>query len=473
MTSEPEASNLKAIVERYITSAPEKEKRQGIDYYRNFHDIQKKQANAKYDSYGNIIGIDPALPNNKIIESSYQRAVDDIVNYAFGKPFKITLSENNEEYLEILNKYFSFDFYTLIKKLARDAINCGISYLIPYIDSNGEFLLKYISPLGVFPTWEDLGHTKISKLIRAYSYTDPTLPQRYEIPNIIEIYYKEAMYRFEYYKDDYIKYRAGFDNHYIDFGEVYGDWDEVPVIPFKANDDEIPLIRANKGIQDAQNMNMSILNDDTQTSVKNTKYIAKGYDSTDKKSQKEFENKAQHGNFIMIDKDADIESIKPKMDTEAYAKAIQENRISVAKTNKTVDMEALRNGNSHVTSDAIKASYASMDAVADTILNNFTGSLQKVIVFLNKYLILTGQFKSEFEKVKVNFNFSKNQLINETERIDNICKLHDAGLLSLETALEYIPLPINIQQEIERINKEKNIKDQNKEELNKNNLKET
>lgn len=449
--SEPNIADIKQKVETYLNTEAQREKRIAFDYYNLHHDISKKLIKT-VDSKTQQTIIDYNAPNHKIVVNLYGDAVDEKANYIFGKALKFSLNEDNPEYEAILRKYFNSQFQILLHELAVDAINCCFGWLIPYIDYKGQLKFNRILPIGVYPDWEDSAHTELRQLIRAYSLERPGAPKINERPTIIEVYKADKMYRYEYKENELYKYQNDFECHYIDFGEVYGDWDEIPAIPFKFLPNEKPFIRGCKDLLDALELVLSSSADDIQKSLNNAIFILSGYAPDDETLNKALETLKRY-NVLALSEDSKADMLQPKMEFEPYKLVIDVFRKFINHACRNIDLETLKNAGQHINQATIEAAYSRQDNDANILALQFERSLQKVVTFINKYLILTHQFKPEFARIEVKFTFSKNQIINVTEKINNL--RNSVGIISLLTILENHPFVTDPKEELRRLEEEK------------------
>lgn len=449
--SEPNIEDIKQKVENFLNTEAQREKRIAFDYYNLHHDISHKTVSF-FDPKTAQKVVDRRAPNHKIIVNLYGDAVDEKANYIFGKAFKFSLNKDNPEYEAILRKYFNPNFHILLHELAVDAINCCYGWLIPYINSKGELKFNRITPIGVYPDWLDSAHTELRQLIRAYSLERAGAPKINEIPTIIEVYRADKMYRYEYKDNELYKYQNDFECHYIDFGEVYGDWSEIPAIPFKFLPNEKPLIRVCKDLLDALELILSSSADDIQKSLNNAIFVLSGYQANDENLNTALETLKRY-NVMVLPEDGKADMLQPKMEFEAYKLIIEVFRKFISYACRNTDLDTLKNAGQYINQATIEAAYSRQDNDANILALQFEGALQKVLTFINKYLIMTHQFKPEFANIEVKFTFNKNQIINTTEKINNL--RNSVGILSLMTILENHPYVTDPLEELKRLEKEK------------------
>ena len=215
------------------------------------------------------------LPNSKIVDNKFDDLVDQKVNYILGKPIEV--KTDNEEVINIFNK----SMHRTLLNVAMDSYIGGKGYLYPYID-NGKIAFKRLKPEQVIPYWHDEEHTRLDAFVYLYEV---------ELYNIMGV--REVETHVEFYTPDrisYYIYRNGSlsvnlerdTQGHINMGNLWYDWGgHVPLICFKGNHIEQPLINRVKCLQDALNTMYSIFSDNMQEDTRNTILVLKNYDGTD------------------------------------------------------------------------------------------------------------------------------------------------------------------------------------------------
>ena len=230
----------------------------GADYYEGRHDILNRKRT--------IIGADGKLqevdnlPNNRLIDNQYALMVDQKTNYLVGKPF--TVNCQNKAYADALNNVFNKRFHRLLKYVCEDALNGGLGWLFPFYDKKGNLAFKHFPAYEVLPFWADDDHTILDSAIRLYpqevwdGYTKKIIER-------VELFKTDGLYRYIYdgseLKPDV---EAGEHESYFTIEEEGKEptelnWERIPLIPFKYNKQEIPLIRRVKTLQDGINTMIS------------------------------------------------------------------------------------------------------------------------------------------------------------------------------------------------------------------------
>ena len=274
----------KQELERYLSmwlmSEERKEMLRGELYYEGYHDILNRER-AVIGGSGTLEVVNN-LPNHKIVDNQYKMLVDKKINYGLGKP--LTIATDNEKYATELNKIFNRRMMKKIRSLGEDSVNHGIAWLHPYYNEFGDFCFKVFKGYEILPIWADEEHEYLRCAIRYFTVEDPT-PNSHNYVSRVEVYTPQGVERYDCDKNG-VLYADKLVPHYnyIKFDEQEMNWNRVPLIPFKYNDDEIPLIRDTKQLQDAINLIMSNFINNMDEDPRNTLLILKNFNLSPKPS---------------------------------------------------------------------------------------------------------------------------------------------------------------------------------------------
>ena len=144
-----EIKRIELELARWKKAAKEKIMLDGERYYRGEHDILKRKRtvigkNGKLEEVQN-------LPNNKIVDNQYAKMVDQKVNYLIGKP--LTFDTEDESYEKELLSIFNMRYHRLLQNVAENSLNCGLGYIHPHYDEEGNFKFKRFEPYEILPFW--------------------------------------------------------------------------------------------------------------------------------------------------------------------------------------------------------------------------------------------------------------------------------------------------------------------------------
>lgn len=439
---------LQAEINQFLLSKKRKNMILAEEYYKGKHDILKRQRTViGKDGQNEIIN---NLPNNKIVDNQYARLVDQKNAYLLSKP--LTFYSENNSFLKKIRNILGKNFFRIIKNIGEDAINCGIGWLYIFINENGKFDFKRFKPYEILPFWEDDEQTKLNMFARIYDI------QKYEKNNTkiltrVELYTKKGI---QYYilQDEklILDNQNGFTPYLIDEKNTPFYWNNIPIIPFKANSKQIPLIQRVKTLQDALNTIRSDFMNNLQEDARNTILVLKNYDGT---NLEEFrKNLAEYGVVKVKTIDGNegaVETLKINVDSSNYeimAKALKKAIIENARGYDAKD-EKMSNNPSKMN---IQSAYADIELDAGLMETEFQASFENLFNFIKAYIKNT--FQEDFFDENIDVIFNKDILINETEVIKNC--LISKDLISSETIISQHPWVNQVDLEIEKIKKQKN-----------------
>lgn len=254
-------------------------------YHENEQDILTRKRTML--GKGGKLEVVENLPNNRIIDNQYGKIVNQKANYLLGQPFVI--EGDNEQYIERLKQIFNKRFMKTLKNGGKAALNGGIAWLYPYYNEVGEFSFQLFPSYEVLPFWKDREHTLLDFAVRLYEVegyegTTPVLIEK------VEVYDLQGVHRFVLdggilIPDIHMDHET-FESPYVmvtdEEGVVTGlNWQKIPLIPLKYNEQEIPLIKKVKTLQDGINVILSDFENHMQEDSRNTILVLKNYDGTD------------------------------------------------------------------------------------------------------------------------------------------------------------------------------------------------
>jgi len=255
----------------------------GFLYYDGDHDVIHRKRTMIGE--GGELEVVENLPNNRIVDNQYAKMVNQKANYLFGKPF--TLSGENTAYIELLKKIFDKKFMRTLKSVGKAAYNGGIAWLYPYYNERGEFAFRFFPAYEILPFWKDSEHTELDFFIRHYVTVAYDGNQRKFIEKV-ELYDLNGVHLFILDGGKLIPDIV--NNETADFPHVtmtdaagnvqVFNWQRVPLIPLKANEQETPLIKKVKSLQDGINVMLSDFENNMQEDARNTILVLKNYDGT-------------------------------------------------------------------------------------------------------------------------------------------------------------------------------------------------
>ena len=432
-------------ITRFLSSPRRADMLTGNRYYTGVHDIlhYKKMAIGEGGELAPVTN----LPNDRLVNNQYGKLVDQKVNYLLGK--EILFNTQDNIYSDILNnKIFNADFDRLIQEVGEDSLNCGIGWLYVGYDEFGNLSMQRLKPWQVIPCWADEEHTILDYAIRIYPVVYYEGKNEKEVLKI-EIYEEKGITKLV--KDGGKIYPDGTDWQvpYFYSNKQPLAWDKIPLIPFRANRNELPLLKRVKSLQDALNLMLSNYTNGMQEDPRNTILVLKNYDG---ENLGEFrQNLSTYGAVKVRTADGSqggVDTLSIQVNAENYKVIIDLLKKAIIENAMGYDAKDDRlSGNANQMN--IQSMYSDIDLDANKMETEYKASLQRLLWFVNAYLSQTGQGNFD-EDVEIVFN--RDVLINEGEAIDNCVK--SLNVLSKETVVKNHPWINDVNAEMELINKQ-------------------
>ena len=429
-------------------NSPErKEQIHGTSYYSGKHDIlDRKRTTIGPD--GKLVPVDN-IPNNKIIDNQYAKMVDQKTNYLLGKPFTITCE--NKAYAEQLKKRFNKAFQRMIKYVGEDCLNGGKCWLFVYYNDKGEMCYRRFPAFQILPFWADDDHTTLDAAARLY------------LQEVWEGYTKKIVERVEIYKPDGI-YRYILDGSVlipdVELGDYFPyitvkngekvepyNWDRLPLICFKYNKEETPLIRRVKSLQDGINLLLSDFQNNMEENARNTILVLKNYDGQD---LGEFRHNLSTFAAVKVRDDGGVETLTVEVNAENYKAILELFKKALIENARGYDAKDDRlSGNPNQMN--IQSMYSDVDLDANDMESELQAAFEELLWFINTHFANSGM--GDFSGEDVTIIFNRDVLINEGEVIQN-CK-DSVGILSDETIVANHPWVDDPAAEMKRLEDQK------------------
>lgn len=423
-------------------------------YYNSEHDILTRKRtmigeNGKLETVEN-------LPNNHVVDNQYGKLVNQKANYLLGKPF--TVEGDNKRYMELLKQVFDKRFMKTLKNAGKAALNSGIAWLYPCYNETGEFSFRLLPGYEVLPFWRDNEHTTLDFAIRlylaaGYEGTTPVVIEK------VEVYDLDGVHHFILDGGSLLPDIVNQEIADSPYATVTGkdekaqdlNWTKIPLIPIKYNEQETPLLKKVKSLQDGINVMLSDFENNMQEDARNTILVLKNYDG---QNLGEFrKNLAAYG-AIKVRYDGEtkggVETLEVHVNAENYKAIVEIFKKAIIENGMGYDAKDDRlSGNPNQMN--IQSMYSDIDLDANDMETELQASFEEILWFVNAHLANTGQGDFEGEKVTVVFN--RDILINESEVIAN-CR-DSVGILSDETIVNMHPWVDDLQKELERLKQQK------------------
>ena len=438
---------LEKEIQKFISS-PKRRMMIDGDMYYDYEQAIKHKKRLVIGQDGQMVE-DAHLPNNRWMDNQYADMVDQKNNYLLAKP--ITIKTENQIYADALKLIFNKSFHRLIKNIGKDSYNGGIAWLYPYYDEQGNFKFKKFHPWESIPFWKDDDHTELDFFVHVYEMETYEGKEEKTV-TYAEVYDTQGIHKFIYdggeLKPDYSTYyfELGTDDDRIPY-----NWDRVPVIPFKSNSNETPLIKKCKSLQDGINKILSSFGDGMEENASgNTIIVIKNYDGTDLGTFRHNLSQYKAVKVRTVDgADGGIDKLEIEVNCENYKTILQELRKALIKNCKGYDVEELKS-NGSPNEMTIKAVYSAIDLDANEIETEYQASFEQLLWFVNMHFMNTGVGDFTAEDVEIIFN--RDMMVNESQIITDIN--NSAAILSKKTCISQHPYVVDVEAELEQIKSE-------------------
>lgn len=422
----------------------------GVKYYKGEHDILQRMRT--------VIGQDGVLqtvenlPNNRIVDNQYAKLVDQKANYLVGQSFSV--DTDNQQYAKALAQIFDRRFMRVLRNLCEDSHNCGIAWLYVYYDAAGQICFKRCEPFEILPFWADAEHTKLDCVVRLYEVL------AYEgalelIVEKVEVYKASGVERYTLTNGKLVPDTDAVAAHVslvdADGNQAGFNWQRIPLIAFKYNNKETPLITRVKSLQDGVNAMLSDFQNNMQEDSRNTILVIKNYDG---QNLAEFRhNLAAYGAVKVrtIDgAEGGVDTLTVEVNAENYKAILQLLKKAMIENARGFDAKDDRLSNNPNQMN-IQSMYSDIDLDANETETEYQASFEELLWFVNAHLVNTGQ--GDFSSETAQINFKRSVLVNEMAVIESIVK--SVGLLSEQTLLAKHPWIMDVNAELERLKKQR------------------
>lgn len=419
----------------------------GDQYYRGDHAVLEK-TRKEITRDGRVME-NSTLANKKLVHAFLRKLVDQKTGYLLAK--QPSIQTNSKEYYEELKSVLlDKRFLKLLKNVGKDAVKAGRGWLHPYYNEQGTLSFKRIPPLEAIPLWKDADHTELDAFIRVYEI-EVYEADRKRIVRKIEYWDESGVKR---YTDDPLNLGGltlDVDKSTYHFSMLDGEkevgmnWERVPFICFKYNDDEIPLIKFVKSLIDDYDEQHSD-NANNITDMPNGIYVLTNYDGTD---LSDFRENLSKYRAIKVSGDGKVDTLTLDLKPEALEKHADQLRKDIYEFGRGVDTQSEKFGNSP-SGIALKFLYADLDMDANDMETEFQAAIDDLLFFVDAAIY--NRTNVDYEEESVDFIFNRDILINETEAVTNA--KDSVGVISDKTIMSNHPWVTDTGAEAEQLKKE-------------------
>ncbi|WNN74337.1 phage portal protein [Lysinibacillus capsici] len=388
----------------------------GDRYYKNKMDIEEKKRDAEWKS------------NLKLIHGYVKKLVDQKIGYVLSKQPSVT--SENEGYQKKLDDIFDAGMINRLRKVGKEAINKGVAYLHPYFNEVGQLSFMRFPSEQIIPFYADSENMKIESFLRVYetNHYDGTT--------------KKTLKKVEHYHSDGIDHyvfegstlipdvpAGGKQGYHFLLGDQPVLWEKIPLIHFRYNEEEQPLIELIKSLVDNYNTQAST-NADVLADIPNFIYKLINYGGVD---LKEFLHDLNVYRAVKTDENGDVDKLSAEIQTEANEKELERTRRAIYELGRGVD--TLHENLGNASGVALKFRYSDLDMDCNILESEMQSSIKHMMWFITHYLQMIGE--GDFTEEKVKFVFNRDIIINEVEAVE-MCE-KSVGIIDDQTNRENHP----------------------------------
>lgn len=431
---------LQNEIELFLKSKTRQDMINAYNYLIGNHDILKRKRTViGRNGYEEEIS---TLPNNKIVDNQYAKAVEQKTNYLFAR--QLTIECKDENFETRIKNLFDKRFNRMFKKLGENAINYGIGWIYVYLE-NDKIQFKNFAPYEILPFWADEEQTILDMVVRVYTIESYNKNRKENITKV-EVYHKD---RVDYYLYDRQLILEKSERYITLNGDKLVVFNSIPVIPFKSSSKEQPLLNSVKSLQDSLNLIKSNFVNVMEEDPRLTCLVLKGYEG---ENLGEFrENFATYG-IIKLSNNVDnsgVETLKIEVNSENYLAIINMLKKSIIENANAFDVKDERLANNPNQMN-IRSMYSDIDLASNGLEVEFQCSLEILFEFCAIFFKIL--YNENFIDEKVQVTFNKDQLLNSSEIIQDLANSYE--MLSHETILSKHPFVKDVEEELQRIQKE-------------------
>lgn len=389
----------------------------------------KRYYNGKHDILNRIMS-DNAKPNNKIVNNYPGYITDTLVGYFVGEP--ITYNCEKDEVLTAINNIFEYnDEADENTELAKSASIYGVAYEQLYFDEDGKLRFNVLPTEECIPIYDTSIENNLLYLVRYWL--------DYDIVSETKFYWVQVIS-----EDSIITYKAPELLSSLTFDDEERHYFKmVPVAIFKNNEEEIGDFEKVLSLVDAYD---KMASDD----LNDFEYFTDAYlalygftaDSDDIKQMKEnrvllMDEGTKAEWLIKNGSDTSTENIKSRLDNDIHKFSFCPNMSD-------------ENFASNASGVAIKFKTMGTENLVSIKERKFKKGLQQRLEIISMVDAMLG---AGFDWRIIDINFSRNIPANDEATAEMINKL--AGIVSNETLMAQLSFIDNIQDEVDRLKKQK------------------
>ncbi len=437
---------LEVEIKRWKDSPQRRMMLDGKRYYDGDHDILKRKREVIVENGARMV--DHNLPNNRLVDNQFAKMVDQKTNYLLSKP--ITYESEDETYNELLADILGAGFQRKLRNVGIDAFCGGGSWIYVYIGDDSKLKFQRFSPWEVLPFWKDSDHDELDCAVRVY---EVEAYEGRELKTIekVEVFKVDGLERYVWKDGKLIPDVDNPTENYIKFGDTEYNWERIPLVFFRNNAQEIPLIKKVKGLQDALNKMLSDFpNAMEENAGGQSILIIKNYDGT---NLGEFRRNLATYRAVKVKTqdgaDGGLDSLHIEVNAANYETILKLLKKAIIENAMGYDAKDDRLGG-NANQMNIKSMYSDIDLAANEMETEYQAAFLQLLELVDAYLLSTN--KGDHRNKPVTITFNRDIIINEIEIINALVSL--GVKVSNETLLGQLPFINNVQKEVDRVKQE-------------------
>ncbi len=392
------------------------------------------------------------LPDNRLVNNQYGKLVDQKADYVLSQPISWEVASVGFD--GALKRVFDRRFMRQLKRLGKDCYNHGIAWLYPYINGEGRLVFRRFAGYEILPLWQDSEHSVLEAALRFFTvenWQNGEMQPEYRV----EIFDLNGIHSFRWEQERLVPLDAchhTYMRHRLADGSFERvNWTKIPLVPFKLNEREMPLIMRVKGLQDALNRMLSQFENALQEDAHNTILVIKNYDGTDLDEFRH--NLAVYGAVKVNTVDGaqgGIDTLSVKVEPENFKAIIELLKAAIVENGMGFDAK-LQNSYRAANELNIKSMYSDITLDANDFENEWQASFEELLWFVKRYLLNTGQ--GNFLDCDMRLIFNRDIMVDESEVIENCRK--SVGILSEAAIVAQHPWVNDVHGELARLAKQR------------------
>lgn len=454
-----ETEIIKSLIQDDVESLRKKDMYDGINYYRGYNDILKRDFREFFVEGKKYI--DENKSNTHIVNNYQKKLTDQEVGYIIGKP--VTIEAEDEVFAEKVITLLGEKRHDTFSEWIKGAINKGYDSLHPFRDEDGEF--DYVVMPGeelifIYDTsyqkkllnvvryykmeWEINGETKELYRVEVWDEEKVTMYQEntegdydFIVQGTYGVEINPRYHWYTYYYNDIENMKTDVEAH---------GWGRIPIVKLSNNSEEIPTLKMYKSYIDAMDVVASgFVNDlrDVQLAI----WVLRGYEGED---LSEFMYNLQTFKAISLS-NSDSSSAEPKsieIPKEARVALLEWLEKKIYQVGQGVNETDIEGGS--ITNVAIRAMYAGLDIKSNILITKLKAALQEFMYFVTEYI--NERDNASYDYKTLEFTFNKSMIFNELEIVEMLAK--SVGIISNHTIIANHPLVKNLADEKEWLKQE-------------------